>query len=134
MKCWPCSLRLQGVPRAAVLSRRLCFTAAPLNVRIETGKLRAVCCASHQVPRLPQVARGHAEQGGGAKKTLAGAVAMMRDLGNTGLALISGGRVEDGEESPDYLRVPYPPHFVPGFAPIPAPPASLHLMQAGVSL
>lgn len=55
-----------------------------------------------------QVARGNAEQGGGAKKTLAGAVAMMRELGNSGLALISGGRVEDGEESPDYLRVPHP--------------------------
>mmetsp|Transcript_2580 Transcript_2580/g.7693 ORF Transcript_2580/g.7693 Transcript_2580/m.7693 type:complete len:429 (+) Transcript_2580:371-1657(+) len=53
------------------------------------------------------LARANAEHGGGAKKTLAGAVAMMRELGSSGLALIgaSSTRGEDSEESPDYLKV-----------------------------
>lgn len=63
--------------------------------------------SEHTLILCVQLARANAEHGGGAKKTLAGAVAMMRELGSSGLALIgaSSTRGEDSEESPDYLKV-----------------------------
>ncbi len=51
-----------------------------------------------------QVARAAAEAGGGAKKTLAGAVQMFRELGSSTVALIAG-KSEDAEEDPEYLKV-----------------------------
>ena len=51
-----------------------------------------------------QVARANAEQGGGAKKTLAGAVQMFRELSHSTVALIAG-KSEDADEDPEYLKV-----------------------------
>jgi len=50
------------------------------------------------------VARAAAEGGGGAKKTLAGAVQMFRELSHSTVALIAG-KSEDAEEDPEYLKV-----------------------------
>jgi hypothetical protein len=51
-----------------------------------------------------QVARANAEHGGGAKKTLAGAVQMFRELSHSTVALIAG-KSEDADEDPEYLKV-----------------------------
>lgn len=54
-----------------------------------------------------EMARANAAYGGGAKKKLAGAVAMFRELGNSGLAMISGSTTRAGDEEEDvqYLKV-----------------------------
>jgi hypothetical protein len=54
--------------------------------------------------RDKQVARANAEHGGGAKKTLAGAVQMFRELSHSTVALIAG-KSEDADEDPEYLKV-----------------------------
>lgn len=50
------------------------------------------------------MARANAEHGGGAKKTLAGAVQMFRELSHSTVALIAG-KSEDADEDPEYLKV-----------------------------
>lgn len=50
------------------------------------------------------MARAAAEAGGGAKKTLAGAVQMFRELSHSTVALIAG-KNEDADEDPEYLKV-----------------------------
>lgn len=54
-----------------------------------------------------EMARANAAHGAGAKKKLAGAVAIFRELGNSGLAMISGSSARSGDEEEDsqYLKV-----------------------------
>ena len=89
-----------------LLNKRVLYVAEYLSTNWSCWSQRHECLLN---AAAQQLSRANTEHGGGAKKTLAGAVAMMRELGSSGLALIAGGRAEDGEESPDYLKVFPPP-------------------------
>ncbi len=80
----------------------------PTHVALHVGQANVLQLARRVAPSHPvsrwQVARANAEQGGGAKKTLAGAVQMFRELSHSTVALIAG-KSEDADEDPEYLKV-----------------------------